>query len=128
MKRLVSLLPITVSMAVIATPADGMSRGEALFRAHCIGCHSFGCNRTGPKLQNVFGRRAGSLAEFGSYSEGLKSSGIVWSEETLDDFIRDPYKRVPGTRMAGIVINDPRERQQIIAFVRRQDTSVDICF
>ena len=125
---MLQLFAIVIPIALTAAPAEGMSRGEALFRANCVGCHSFGCNRTGPKLKNLFGRKAGSLSDFKSYSESLKGSGIVWSEETLDEFIRDPYKRVPGTRMAGIVIGDPKERREIIAFVKSQDTVVDMCF
>jgi cytochrome c len=118
---------IAALVAVSAAAADTMSRGERLFRANCIGCHSFGCNRSGPKLQDVFGRSAGSLPDFGSYSESLRRSGIFWSEETLNEFLADPGKRVPGTWMSIVSIKNPEDRREIIAFVKQQDRSLDLC-
>jgi cytochrome c len=116
-----------VSIAANAAQGDGMSRGERLFRAHCFGCHSIACNRSGPKLQGVLGRRAGSLADFGAYSESLKRSGIVWSEQTLDQFLHDPGALVPGTWMSIVNIRDPSDRREIVDYVKRQDTSIDLC-
>ena len=116
------------SFAAIAAPAGRMSRGETLFRENCIGCHSISCNRTGPKLQNVYGRKAGSLTDFGRYTESLKNSGIIWSEQTVSEFIGDPAKLVPGTAMTVTMVKNPKDRQEIVAFVKKQDTSVDLCF
>jgi cytochrome c len=122
---LVSL--IAASVAASAASADTMSRGERLFRAHCIGCHSFGCNRSGPKLQDVFGRSAGSVPDFAAYSESLRRSGIVWSEETLNEFLADPGKRVPGTWMSIVSLKNADDRREIITFLKRQDRSLDLC-
>jgi cytochrome c2 len=45
-------------------------------------------------------RGAGSVADFKNYTAALKESGIVWSEEAIDAFLRDPEKAIPGTSMS----------------------------
>lgn len=120
------LTAAAIVCGVAAAPA--MSRGELLFRANCIGCHSMSCNRTGPKLQGLLGRKAGTAEGYDKYTDSLKNSGIVWDDEQLDRFLADPGKLVPGTAMTILSIRDPRERKEIIGFVKRQDKSVDLCF
>jgi cytochrome c2 len=122
-----------VTLVLLALDAYAAStklpRGEVQFRAYCIGCHSIGCNRGGPKLQDIFNRKAGTVPDFKFYSESLRNSGIVWSAETLDAFLRDPGKLVPGTGMSAIGrVDSARDRSEIIAFLRRQDKSIDLCF
>ena len=86
------------------------------------------CNRIGPRLDGVIGRRAGSVADFATYTVGLKDSGIVWSERTLDAYIRDPAAMVPGTSMnAAGRIESAADRRDIVMHVKRQDRSIDLC-
>ncbi len=61
----------------------------------CTDCHSLDKNDVGPRHRGVFGRKAGSLPDY-SYSEALKSSNIVWNEETLDKWLTDPQALRPG--------------------------------
>jgi|OpeIllAssembly_1097287.scaffolds.fasta_scaffold20263_5 cytochrome c len=128
MLQFTGLIIVAVAISIVARPAIGMTLGEKLFRSNCIGCHSINCNRTGPKLKNILGRKAGSLADFSHYSEPLKNSGIVWSEAKLDEFLTAPSNLVPGTAMSIVSIKDAKERREIISFVKKQDTSVDLCF
>jgi cytochrome c len=125
------ILPLTLALVPLighAAPPPEMLRGEVQFRAYCIGCHSIACNRAGPKLQDIFNRKAGTVADFKPYSESLRSSGIVWTDEALDEFLRDPGKLVPGTWMAAIGrIDSAQDRRDIIAYLHRQDRSIDIC-
>ena len=68
----------------------------------CKICHSLdkgGPNRVGPNLFGVFGRKAGTVAGF-AYSDAMKNSGIVWDDETLAKFLRDPKESLPGNRMS----------------------------
>ncbi len=74
----------------------------------CEICHSLnrgGGNRVGPNLFGVFGRKAGTVTGFG-YSDAIKESGIVWNDETLAKFLRDPKDSLPGNRMSFPGIND----------------------
>lgn len=120
---------LSVHAQVHAQAATELLCNENLFRAKCAACHSVACNRAGPKLDGVIGRRAGSVADFKNYTAELKESGIVWSEEAIDAFLRDPEKAIPGTSMSlpGPTQN-PKERQSIIAHIRRQDRSIDLCW
>jgi cytochrome c len=76
-----------VAMAEPGNP----TRGERMYRA-CVACHSLEPNRnmTGPSLAEIWNRKSGSLASFPRYSPVLKSAGIVWNDDTLDEWIKDP--------------------------------------
>jgi len=120
---LLAALTITATSVQSKDPTPG----EIAFRGHCIACHSIGCNRLGPKLEDIFGRKAGSLADF-NYTSSLQKSGIVWTEKSLDALLRDPGKLVPGTVMASVVrVESATERRDIIEYLRRQDRSIDLC-
>jgi cytochrome c len=122
---LVALLASNICNAQSKSPAD---RGQVLFRANCGACHSVTCNRQGPKLEGLFGRRAGSVSDFHQYTPELKASGIVWSDETLDSYLSDPNKLVPGTAMAAFGrVENAKDRKELIAYMRREDRSFELC-
>jgi cytochrome c2 len=81
------LVLIGLTFHTTAESGDAM-RGERVYRA-CVACHSLEPNRnmTGPSLAEVWNRKAGSLASFPRYSPALKSSRIVWTDATLDEWI-----------------------------------------
>lgn len=110
-------------------PAQGTELGQDVFRSHCIGCHAMSCNRDGPKLEGVIGRTAGSLPDFDGYSAEMKSSGLVWTRDKLDEFLADPNGTIPGNLMATAgKLENPAERENLIAFLISGDTSLDLCF
>ena len=86
--------------------------------AVCAGCHSTQVGKTafGPSLAGVGGRRAGTLAGY-SYSPALKASGMTWNAKTLDRWLTDPKKTVPGTKMPFIGIQDRKTREQVVAYL-----------
>jgi cytochrome c len=103
-----------------ALAAEGSAaRGQRVFGA-CAPCHSLEPNKnmTGPSLSGVWGRKAGSAESFSRYSPALKSSSIVWSDRTLDEWITDPQQLVPGNQMTFEGIKNPRERADLLAFLR----------
>jgi cytochrome c len=64
---------LTALLLIAASPARAegdADRGEALYQG-CQDCHSLDKNDVGPRHRGVFGRKAGSLADY-PYSEGLK--------------------------------------------------------
>ena len=98
--------------------ADGdLVKGEDIYK-RCQGCHSIERNRIGPMHKGLFGRPAGSVAGF-LYSDAMKNSGIVWSEQTLDQFLQGPRKMVPGTKMTYAGVPDPQERADLIAYLKQ---------
>jgi len=100
------------SSAAVAGDAD---RGEMLYQG-CQDCHSLDKNDVGPRHRGVFGRKAGSIADY-NYSEGLKQSGIVWDEATLDKWLTDPQAFVPDAKMF-YHLADAKDRADVIAFLK----------
>ena len=115
------LLPLFALLAALqgCSRADKPVDGAAVFR-QCASCHQVGVNARGgfgPQLNGLFGRPAGSSADF-AYSPAMKASGIVWNEQTLARFLADPDKAVPGTRMRFWGIGNQREMQALLAHLR----------
>jgi cytochrome c len=95
--------------------------GEREFQRKCSVCHTLekdGKNRAGPTLFGVFGRRAGSLPGY-PYSEALRESDIVWTEETIGQlFDHGPDEYVPGSKMPLQVLRSVDRREALIAFLK----------
>jgi cytochrome c len=120
MKALIVLSVTILGAASPALAAEGNAgRGQRVFGA-CAPCHSLEPNKnlTGPSLSGVWGRKAGSAESFSRYSPALKSSNIVWSDRTLDEWITDPQHLVPDNQMTFEGIKAPRERADLLAFLR----------
>jgi hypothetical protein len=43
-----------------------------------------------PSLAELWNRKAAGLSSFSRYSPALKSSGIIWDDKTLDEWLKDP--------------------------------------
>lgn len=99
--------------------AGEVAAGEKVFKK-CKACHVVNKeqNRTGPHLVNLFGRAAGSLEGYKKYSKAMKSSGIVWDEETLDAYLKAPKKYIKGTRMAFAGLKKDADRANVIAYMK----------
>jgi len=95
--------------------------GEAIY-TRCAACHALGYDRTGPRHCGLFGRRAGSVEGF-DYSQAMQRSRIVWNEATLDRFLDDPLRVIPGTSMGYAGIKDARERADLIAYLKQEGAS-----
>jgi cytochrome c len=111
---------IALMAATGAARAEGdAARGEKRFE-ECATCHTTerGVNNVGPSLNGVFERKAGEIADF-RYSPALKKSGITWTPQTLDTFIADPQKQVPGNRMPFAGMPDAGDRADLIAYLQK---------
>ncbi len=94
--------------------------GRQLFKDHCAACHTqkHGARVVfGPSLEGVVGRRAGSMPGF-PYSDALKKSELVWTEDNLRKWIADSAHTVPHTLMPHVSISDPAEQIYLIAYLR----------
>jgi cytochrome c len=98
--------------------AAALQRGEQVY-ARCAACHAIEGNRTGPQHCGLFGRRAGTAPGFDAYSKAMRDSRIVWNERSLDAFLQAPTQAVPGTAMGYAGVKDPRERADLIAWLRQ---------
>lgn len=109
--------PIFFAATPLLSPATAQQARPLTF-AVCAGCHSTQAGKTvfGPSLAGVGGRRAGSLEGY-TYSPAVKASGLTWNTKTLDRWLTDPKKTVPGTKMPFNGIQDRKVREQVIAYL-----------
>ena len=123
------LAGLALALAAGAAPAASKNAGslgdpkagEAIY-SRCLACHALAYDRTGPRHCGLIGRRAGSVKGF-AYSEAMKRSKIVWSEKTLDRFLANPLKAVPGTAMGYAGVTDKKERADLIAYLEQANSS-----
>ena len=95
------------------------AQGRDVYR-RCVACHVASApeNKVGPHLVGMFGRVAGSLEDF-RYSQAMRESGIVWTEETLAAFLRDPRRFMPGNRMAFAGIRREGDLSALMVYLRQ---------
>jgi cytochrome c len=115
------ILPFYLVVAALqgCSSSDKPVDGAVAFQK-CASCHQVGTNAQGgfgPQLNGLFGRRAGSTADY-AYSPAMKTSNIVWNEQTLAAFLRDPDKVVPDTKMRFWGIGNERELAALLAHLR----------
>jgi cytochrome c len=108
-------------VATLPAPFNGGDpvAGQAVF-ARCRTCHTTdqgAPNMTGPNLWGLFGRKPGSRTDYG-YSDGMKAQAYVWDAPHLDKWLANPRGTVPGTKMSFIGLNDPKERIDVIAYLK----------
>lgn len=87
----------------------------------CAHCHQIGKGArvaTGPVLEGLIGRKAGTLAGY-PFSDAMRNSGLTWDEATLDRFIASPQSVVRGTRMVYAGMDDPKQRKAVIDFIAK---------
>lgn len=108
----------TLSGATYASFTGDAASGEKVF-AQCKTCHSpeAGQNRIGPSLHAIVGRAAGSVANY-TYSPANKNSGITWTEAKLFQYLENPQRVVPGTKMTFAGVKDDQKRADVIAYLK----------
>ena len=71
----------------------------------------------GPNLGGLFGRVSGTTEGF-AYSAANKNKGVNWGEETLYDYLLNPKKYIPGTKMVFAGLKKPQDRADLIAYLK----------
>jgi cytochrome c len=96
------------------------AQGKRLY-LQCRACHSIekgAINTVGPNLHGLLGSAAGIAAGF-KYSDVLLESGVVWTPETLDQWLTRPASFLPGNRMIFVGISDPKDRADLILYLQQ---------
>jgi cytochrome c len=111
-----------VEVAAAAPDPELVAQGEAAFR-QCQACHQVGedaSHRVGPVLNDLFGRTAGSIEDF-RYSNVMMEAGeegLVWTPETLHDFLADPRGYLRGTKMSFAGYRDDADIAAVTAYLQ----------
>jgi len=97
-------------------PTD-VAAGREVFRI-CSACHSLdaGKNLIGPSLAGLIGRKSGTAPGF-DYSDAMKQANITWNATSLDGYLADPQKVVPGNRMPFGGLKSDLDRHELIAYL-----------
>ena len=92
--------------------------GEKVYKK-CKACHAMeaGKNKVGPSLAGIVGRQAG-IADGYKYSDVMAGSGVVWTEETLDQYLADPKGFMPGNKMTFSGLKKDDDRADVIAYLQ----------
>ena len=113
-------LGVAMLMAVSggATAAADAARGQTLYKTMCVACHSIDYNGVGPAHKGLFGKKAGSRADY-VYSPAVQASSIVWADKTLDKWLANPEKLIPGQKM-GFMVPSAKDRADLIAYLQKE--------
>jgi cytochrome c len=118
--RMLVLVAAALAASVGVAKAQDAAAGEGVFR-QCRACHAIGPdarNLVGPVLNGLDGRKSGTVEGF-EYTAANKNSGITWSEATFKEYIADPLKKIPGTKMQFIGIKSEKDAADLWAFLKQ---------
>lgn len=120
---MVKLFSTTLTLAVILTigisfanAAGDIAKGKDLYVMRCAACHAVNYNGVGPAHAGVFGRKVGTAPNY-TYSPALKASAVVWTDDTLAQWLADPEKLIPGQKM-WITVPTAGDRQDLIVYLK----------
>lgn len=120
MLRTAGIVMLGLVLAPPASIAGDADAGRTAFNK-CGMCHTVGAggrSTVGPNLHGMFGRRAGALGNF-AYSPAMKNSGIVWDDDSVASYLRDPKGFMPGNKMAFPGIKDDKEMADLLAYLHQ---------
>ncbi|KAI4849235.1 hypothetical protein E4T44_03471 [Aureobasidium sp. EXF-8845] len=99
-------------------PGDA-KKGANLFKTRCAQCHNLKegeGNKIGPNLHGLWGRKTGEVPGY-AYSDANKGKGITWGDDTLFEYLENPKKYIPGTKMAFGGLKKAKDRNDLITFL-----------
>jgi cytochrome c len=101
-----------------AKMSGNTANGADVFKK-CQQCHTLepGKNKVGPTLHGIIGRTAGTVEGY-NYSTANKNSGIVWTEQKMFEYLENPRKTIPGTKMAFVGLPKIQDRVDVIAYIQ----------
>ncbi|VDM40930.1 unnamed protein product [Toxocara canis] len=105
-------------MEAIEMPDGDYERGKKIFKARCLMCHVIDSDamKTGPSLYKIFGRKAGTVKGY-DYSSANKNANIVWTKEILFDYLANPKKYLPGSKMIFAGLKKAEDRADVIKYM-----------
>jgi cytochrome c len=107
---------VLLALAGGTAGAADAEHGKTLF-APCAACHAERADSLGPSLKGVYGRKSADLDDF-RYSNAMKRANLVWDEDSLRAYIRDPQGKVKGNRMPFGGMSDAKDVDDVVAYLK----------
>ena len=107
---------VLLTLFTAAVAAADVEHGKALYQT-CAACHTERPDALGPSLKGVVGRKSAALDDF-RYSNPMRRANLVWDEDNLRAYIQDPQTKVKGNRMPYGGLSDPKDVDDIIAYLK----------
>ncbi|MEE3502864.1 c-type cytochrome [Acidiphilium acidophilum] len=102
-----------------------VSKGQQFVAQQCAACHTVdkgGANGVGPNLYGVMNDKMFAKAGY-DFSSAVKSKASgVWTYQKMNEWLVDPQKFAPGTRMGYTGIKNDVQRADTIAYLRTLST------
>jgi len=108
------------SVETLLASADPAAGEAATKKQGCVACHTFnqgGRNGIGPNLYGIVGAPIAEVEGF-TFSNALKEHHGKWTYADLDKWLTKPAAFAPGTRMTFVGVADPKQRADIIDYLR----------
>jgi cytochrome c len=112
--------PIAVRLA-----SSDVAKGADTFKK-CASCHTInsgGANGIGPNLYGTVGEKAGEGKGGFAFSDALKTKGVTWGFDELDQWLKKPSGYVPGTKMSFAGLSNAQDRANVIAYINSQGSN-----
>lgn len=68
-------------------------------------------------MHGLVGRVSGTVPDY-AYSAANKKKGVLWGEDTLFEYLENPKKYIPGTKMVFVGFKKPQDRADVIAYLK----------
>jgi cytochrome c len=114
-------------LPVLLAAADA-TKGEAVFKK-CVACHTIasgGANGIGPNLYATLGEGIGQGKAGYAFSSVLSGKGGKWDFANMDEWLANPKKFAPGTKMTFAGLGSPTERADLIVYLNAQGSNLPL--
>jgi cytochrome c len=115
-----------IDLGTLLAAADPAA-GQKVFQK-CSSCHTAeqgAPNGIGPNLYGTVGEPIGKGKNGYAFSSALSGHGGNWTYENLFDWLKSPAAFAPGTKMTFAGLSDPKDRANVIAYLKQQGGGPD---
>jgi len=125
-RNIISFAATACVAAFIAAPVSAAEmgdpgKGERVYK-RCKACHQIGegaKNRTGPELNGIVCRAAGSVEDY-RYSKPMEAKageGLVWTADNLFAYLENPSDFLGGRSKMTLKLRKEEQRADVIAYL-----------